>query len=201
MGGKGSGRKPKKPYERKLTKPLWARQAGESEPAYVALKKYLDLGDHRSHIRVAEQLSKSAALMHRWAQMWSWRERAHAWDVEVEKRKREAELKATEEETKKYYKRMLNRSQAWQGISDNEAKKLGKKSKELAEQVLSPEQIIKFGVEGTNLEARASNQPESVTRTELTGPGGTKLDLDKLSVDELRELRRLLGRAKSEPDR
>lgn len=58
----------------------WDRQPGESSKAYEAFCVYRDLGANRSLQRVASELSKSAALMKRWASQWGWVSRAEDWD-------------------------------------------------------------------------------------------------------------------------
>lgn len=70
---------------------LWDRQAGESYPAFEAFQKFLT---DRSYPQVAEALSKSKALIKRWAKAHDWRARADAWDAEVS---RQAMAKASED--------------------------------------------------------------------------------------------------------
>jgi len=46
---------------------------------------YRDTAGRRSAQRVAEQLSKSFQLMHRWQSRWDWKARATAWDGEQDR--------------------------------------------------------------------------------------------------------------------
>ncbi len=61
----------------------WARQNGESYPAFEAFKEYLT---ERNYRKVAEKLSKSETLIKRWSKKNNWRERADAWDSEMQSR-------------------------------------------------------------------------------------------------------------------
>lgn len=63
----------------------WDRQPNESYPAYEAFREFLGMNE-RSYQRVAEKLSKSATLIKRWAKNNHWRERADAWDAELNDR-------------------------------------------------------------------------------------------------------------------
>lgn len=58
----------------------WNRQPGETSKAYEAFSIYRDLGSERSTRRVAEQLSKSEALINRWSGKYDWPARSRAWD-------------------------------------------------------------------------------------------------------------------------
>jgi len=72
-------------------KPVWERQAGESEPAYAAFLAFRDLGPGRTVAEVGRKLGKSGNLVDRWCQRWAWRTRTGRWDTEVNRRLR-AEL-------------------------------------------------------------------------------------------------------------
>lgn len=64
----------------------WARRPGETPRAYEAFRRYRDAGPTRN---VAEMAEPSAR---RWAQAWSWAQRAAAWDDEVHRRNDAARL-------------------------------------------------------------------------------------------------------------
>lgn len=76
----------------------WERQSKESYPAFEAFKVYLT---ERNYRRVGEVLSKSERLIRRWSKSNNWRERADAWDAELQSRALE---KASEE-----YAQMIER--------------------------------------------------------------------------------------------
>ena len=70
---------------------LWERRPKESYAAYEAFQIFLT---ERSYPKVAERLKKSLSLIKRWAKNNNWRERADAWDNEVN---RKAMVKAEDE--------------------------------------------------------------------------------------------------------
>ncbi len=69
----------------------WERRPKESYQAYEAFQKFLV---ERSYPKVAEAVGKSLSLIKRWAKNHNWRERADAWDNEVN---RKAMAKAEDE--------------------------------------------------------------------------------------------------------
>ena len=71
----------------------WERQPAESDTAYNAFQTYLKMTG-RTFSKVAEQLQKSTTLIRRWAKKYSWRDRADAYDNEIN---RKAMAEASEE--------------------------------------------------------------------------------------------------------
>src|SRR5688500_7781565 len=71
--------------------PPWARTSGESPQAFTAFAAYRDLGPSRSTRKVAQELSKSGALIARWSAAHDWVRRAAAWDADQDRRMREAQ--------------------------------------------------------------------------------------------------------------
>lgn len=72
----------RRPYE---------RLPGETAKAFQAFTVYRDLGIHRSFESVANQLSKSATLIRRWAAKYNWGERIECWDIDQDyERQKEA---------------------------------------------------------------------------------------------------------------
>lgn len=63
----------------------WLRLPGESEVAFEAFATYRDLAERRSHVRVAEALGKSIALIGRWARRWKWTDRVELFDREEDR--------------------------------------------------------------------------------------------------------------------
>lgn len=63
----------------------WDRQTGESAPAWEAFVTYRDMGPARSLTKVAQELSKSDALMKRWSAEHAWVIRAAGWDAEKDR--------------------------------------------------------------------------------------------------------------------
>ena len=72
----------RRPYE---------RLPGETAKAFQAFTVYRDLGIQRSFESVANQLSKSATLIRRWAAKYNWGERIECWDIDQDyERQKEA---------------------------------------------------------------------------------------------------------------
>lgn len=61
----------------------WERQSGESYSAYEAFRVYLEKRNLRE---VSLSLSKNQSLIKRWSSQNKWRERADAWDNEINRR-------------------------------------------------------------------------------------------------------------------
>ena len=59
---------------------VWQRQPGESGKAYAAFEYYLEMGDERSIVKVAEKCRKNTSLMYRWSSLYNWKERAQEYD-------------------------------------------------------------------------------------------------------------------------
>lgn len=70
----------RKPYD---------QQAGESEPAWQAFVAFRDLGPGRTVAAVGKTLGKSGNLVDRWCQRWNWRARAHRWDTDLDRQRRD----------------------------------------------------------------------------------------------------------------
>ena len=62
----------------------WDRQSGESYPAFEAFKIYLNLSA-RTYQKVATAVGKSLTLIKRWAKNHRWRDRADAFDAELQR--------------------------------------------------------------------------------------------------------------------
>lgn len=62
----------------------WDRQVGESYPAHAAFKLYLEASP-RTYSKVAGKTGKSLTLIKRWAKNHHWRDRADAWDAELQR--------------------------------------------------------------------------------------------------------------------
>jgi hypothetical protein len=76
--------------------PPWEQLDGESSAAYERFRRYRDAGPRRS-VRVAGDVPRgrpASGYVRRLAERWRWRERAHAWDLEVHRRRDRARLDA-----------------------------------------------------------------------------------------------------------
>ena len=80
-----------------MSTPIYYRQPKESAKAFAAFQLYRDMGVERSLAKVGQQLGKSTPLMERWSKRWNWVARVTAWDMEQDRRAREANLKQIEQ--------------------------------------------------------------------------------------------------------
>lgn len=75
----------------------WERAPGEGLRAFEAFCAYRDKGVNRSIRSVAQELSKSIALIGRWSTTHQWVDRVSAWDDEQDRLKRLKHAEAIEE--------------------------------------------------------------------------------------------------------
>lgn len=112
---------------------LWERQKGESAQAYEAFVLYRDLGAERSHVKVAQQLGKSTALISRWSSRWNWVERCRAWENARDEQARRAALQKYKDMNARHIKIALQLQQ-----------KALRAMEELPDEALSPKDIMTF---------------------------------------------------------
>lgn len=83
----------------------WERQPEEGVKAYDAFIKYRDMPKAERSIReVAKGLDKSRNLIGRWSSKYSWVDRAAAWDAELDRKARDAQVEEIKEMRKKHVK-------------------------------------------------------------------------------------------------
>ena len=90
----------------------WERLENESAKAYEAFALYRDMGSERAVRKVAEKLSKSLALITRWAAKYQWTQRVREWDDHADEIRR----KASDTAIKEMSERHLKFGEAFQGI-------------------------------------------------------------------------------------
>lgn len=73
------------------------RRKDEGPKPWRAFQLYRDLGEYRSQEKVAEQLGKSRQLISRWSSQYEWVTRCAEWDEEIDRRKRDKQIRAIEE--------------------------------------------------------------------------------------------------------
>ena len=86
---------------------IWDKREDESSKAYAWFCRYRDMGPDRSHEKLNQKYTEGRsrkALTLRWSSKYNWVERAEAYDVYLEGRKRESNeertIKAAEEHIK-----------------------------------------------------------------------------------------------------
>jgi len=80
----------------------WEKQSHESQRAYEAFRRYLELGPRRSIAKVAEKWSKNAkSSLYEWQSHNDWSARAAAYDAWMQQKAVDADVKETEERGRK----------------------------------------------------------------------------------------------------
>lgn len=82
----------------------WAKQAGEPPIAFKYFSAYRDMGLSRRLAALAKMFNKSIQTMQGFSTKYSWKERVHAWDAEMDRVKRFAELQGIEDMVKRHVK-------------------------------------------------------------------------------------------------
>jgi len=139
--------------------PIWERLPGESAKAYEAFCIYRDLPPHERSLKaVAEKLGgkrsgKSRALrpLERWSSRYRWVERAQAWDEEVDRRAREAHLRAVKEMRERHARMAVALQQ-----------KALDRLKQMDPDELEPLEVLKYLIEAAKLERLARGEPETI---------------------------------------
>lgn len=131
------------------TDKAWERQAGESEKAFEAFTVYRDMGEERTFTAVCRKLGKSRTLIDRWNKRWNWRERARAYDNDMERAARAKAVKDRQAMTERHI-----------GIAALLQKKAVEALKALESDDLSSREIREYIKLGTDLERLNRELPE-----------------------------------------
>ncbi len=183
MGGPGSGDKAKQ-IELADDREAYEQQPRESDKAYHAFRTYLNQARPRVCRRVPEQLGKKAGYLstvESWSKRFGWRQRARAWDAELDAKGREAEL----EEVAAMRRRHVRVAASLVSIGRAELRKLKKLAKTDEGRQVAVKDLTKLVEAGIKLERLVRGEPETVTAQTTT---------HKISVDETRDsMRKLLS--------
>jgi hypothetical protein len=163
---------------------LWERQPGESAKAYAAFGLFRDLGPRRSLDAASRRyhhpgpeappppggrLPRASGTMRRWAQRWSWVERARAWDQETERLQQAEQLAAIQEMAERHAKEAL--------LMQNKAIE---RLRQLRPEELGARDTLAYLIEAAKLERLARGEP-----TERVSQEHHFEDLKELSDEEL----------------
>lgn len=144
----------------------WEMQPSEPPNAYAGFARYRDMGlGKRSVTALCKELGVSSPIS--WSADWLWVQRAAAWDRELDRAKRMAELEAVQEMTKRH----IQESLLIQGIGVTDLQKLKRRvDSKPDEMVLDPKEAIDFVERGAKMERLNRGEPESITeqKHELT---------------------------------
>lgn len=144
----------------------WEKQDGESAVAFEAFVLYRDMGVERGQHKVAEQLSKSRALMGRWSRRWKWVERADAWDREQDR----LERLALNKERRAAARRHASQFKALQtaALKFMEAK-FGKAFDQIDAETMTIDQLIRIFDIASKGERLSLGEPETTIEHQMNG--------------------------------
>lgn len=162
MGGSGSGRKTALKFKPAAGVALYERQPGESDPAWLAFTTYRDMGLTRTLVKTRETLGKKPGylpVIEGWSRTAGWRVRVEAWDAEVDRRRRKADLRAIEEMRVRHTKLAMS----LQGLGATELQKVLEDARKKGAKVrLSADQIARFIELGMKQERVSRGEPEEI---------------------------------------
>jgi hypothetical protein len=163
----------------------YSKRKDETPEAFEAFATYRDMGTGRSLIAVSEKLCKSEPLIARWSKRHGWVKRVHAYDAELDRRKRLVDLR----EIEKMRRRQTQTALAMQDLGNIELWKMLNEARasQTERGSLDEKTILKLIEKGTTLERLNRGEPGEITQS--TGEGG--LDFTGLSLTELKQLRAL----------
>lgn len=91
----------------------WERQPGEPDKAYSKFGFYLQLGSGRTLGKVADAFGISEGRVRELSARWRWAVRAAAWDAEAVRRRREEEMRQTEQAQQRHLRDAVD----WQRLA------------------------------------------------------------------------------------
>jgi len=140
----------------------WDRQEGETDAAWKAFNRYLQLGDERSIAKAIEGDGKRAAKRRyeSWSSTYRWVERARAWDASIVERIR----KDREKDLIAMRKRHIEAGQAMQSLAASSMFKAVEAATEIP-----LEDVPRWMWTGVRIERLAAGEPTESVRQEVSG--------------------------------
>lgn len=164
----------------------WDRQDDETSEAFQAFAVYRDLGPTRSLTMAAPQAGYCRRQMKEFSRKYDWVARARAWDRRVD----QARTRAVLSEVEKMHARHVALSLQLQDVLGVELDRLlAQKERELLKGEEDEGAVTSANDIAKTLER--SVRVERLARGESTERVEEAWDLSKLSVDDLKELKRL----------
>lgn len=177
MGGKGSGRKPKKNPELAKDRPAYDRQEFESDFSWRAFTIYRDMGAERTVAGAVKALGKRTSYrttMEGWSMKHGWVKRCAAWDRFLDEKARAVQVKAAEEKAALQAQvadglwtlagKDLEHWHAKMKMANAVAKKAGRSAKPL----LSTKEIESLAKTGIQLSRLLADQPGEITEHQVS---------------------------------
>lgn len=147
----------------------WEKQKGESRQAFEAFVTYRDMGAYRSGAKVAERLGKSTQIISRWSSRWNWVERTSAWDNELDRQNREAQIEAIKEMSERHTKQAMLFQQ-----------KVLERMRELSVRELSPNDMARWFEVAVKIERLSRGETTEILKQEHVGD----IEVEITVVDE-----------------
>lgn len=143
----------------------WEKRPSESMRAFTAFALYRDLGYHRTHKKVAEELGVGVDAIHGWSSEHDWRERVELYEVERDKRLLEAEM--TEQKAARQAEGIAARAMIRKGLQrvngDEDAGVIPIDPNEM-----DSGDVVKFISEGVRLQRMSLGMPTDLSKSALT---------------------------------
>lgn len=169
----------------------WHKQKGETACAYRYFTLYKDMHG-RSISRLAKLLGRSARGLEKYSSNYNWKERAAAWDRELDNRlldKRSDDIEAMRQRHVQLGLGMqtavAKELKAWVHKVELANAKAKAKGLEHHDPVLSVNELIRISEHGINLERISRGEPTGHVKV------NEEVDLSALSVEELKQFRKL----------
>ena len=161
---------PRKPIDWDNVEP-WERQKGETQKSFAAFTVYRDMGSERSLSKLSQKLVKNKVTLAKWSVQWEWQERVGAWDVELDRQGRLAQIAAVQDMNERH----VILARAMLGI-------VARRLQSVEPGTLSPSDVVKW--------ADVSAKLERLARGEATD----RVDI----MERVRQMARDLGLSPSE---
>lgn len=184
----------------------WERQPGETDSAWAAFVVYRDDGPgERSLAKLGRKFGKNKENFERWSSTWDWVARVRAYDVFLDRKKREKDLA----EVEAMRVRHIDFAMTLQGAAALALNKIvaAERAKDEKGQplpvILSPHEVKELAELGLKVERLNRGEPESIVEDRIVPDAEPSTpralyDYSSLTRDELRSLRTLVEKARQE---
>jgi RecG-like helicase len=161
----------------------WERQPEETDKSWNAFVIYRDMPLETRTVRATmKSLGKHESKGMEWQSKYLWTARARAWDAEVDRINRLAQVKAVE----KMRERQIKQALKMQEIGKNELLKIAEKQLK-AKKALEPKIVLQLIKDGTALERLVRGEPGEITHSTIK----EEIDYGKLTTEQLKALKQI----------